>query len=334
VGPALTANTPHVLVVGAGISGAACAAALRSAGIGVTVRERGRAPGGRLAAPTLHGRRVDLGAAYFTVKDDAFGAVVEDWTARGRARQWTDTFETFDTAAADSVNSGDSGADSNDGWSSKTGPMRWAAPDGLRSLARDVLVGADLTLESEVTDARGDGHAAVVLAMPDPQAARLVPSLPDAVDYEPVIAVAAGWPHRCWPITDAAFVNGDPDVSFVADDGARRGDGAAVLVAHTTADRARRHLAAPDAAIAPVLQALRRVLGVDAQPSWTHVHRWTFAKPTGTHGDQPFLLTPADDHLLGVCSDSWCPQGSPRVESAWLSGHRLGTELARRLTAV
>jgi predicted NAD/FAD-dependent oxidoreductase len=271
-----------------------------------------------LAAPTVHGRRVDLGAAYFTVKDDAFRTVVDDWAGRGLVRQWTDTFDTFDTFA--------------DRRSSKAGPMRWAAPDGLRSLARDLLTGVDLALDTQVTDARGDGHAALVLAMPDPQAARLVPALPDAVGYEPVIAVAAGWPHRCWPITDAAFVNGDPDISFVADDGARRGDGAAVLVAHTTADLARRHLDAPDAAVAPVLLALRRVLGVDTDPDWTHVHRWTFAKPTGTHGDQPFLLIPAGDHLLGGCGDSWCPQGSPRVESAWLSGHRLGNELARRLT--
>ena len=49
-------------------------------------------------------------------------------------------------------------------------------------------------------------------------------------------AVAAGWSQRCWPVADAAFVNDDPDVTLIADDGSRRGDGAAVLVAHTTAD--------------------------------------------------------------------------------------------------
>lgn len=316
------AGPPRVLVVGAGVAGAACATALRHAGCAVTVRERGRAAGGRLAAPTLHGRRVELGAAYFTVQDAAFDAVVEDWAARGLARRWTDTFD----------------ACSADGRSSKSGPMRWAAPNGLRFLARDLLTGIDVELGVEVTDL-GSEHAAVVLAMPDPQVLRLVARswaavLPDVVDYQPVIAVAAGWPQRCWPIEHAAFVNDDPDIAFVADDGARRGDGAPVLVVHTTAELAREHLHDPDAAVQPALQALSRVLGVRAEPEWTHPHRWTFAKPTGTHGDEPFLLTSTGDRPLGVCGDSWCPQGSPRVESAWLSGHRLGAELARRLSEV
>ena len=272
----------------------------------MTVRERGRVPGGRLAAPTLHGRRVDLGAAYFSVSDDGFGAVVSGWEAAGLARPWTDTFDVF----------------APDGHSTKTGPTRWATPNGLRSLARDLH--GEVELDTEVT-LLPDGFDVTVLAMPDPQAARLV-TVAQAVEYEPVIAVAAGFTSRDWSF-DAAFVNDDPDLSFVADDGSRRGDGAAVLVLHTTADRARKHLDDPDGAIGPSLSALRRVTGVEAEPDWSHAHRWGLAKPVAKH-DEPFHL----DGSLGLCGDSWCPDGSPRVESAWLSGHRLGLELASRLT--
>src|SRR4051794_20157682 len=126
-------SSPRVLVVGAGIAGGACAAALRHGGLAVTVRERARAPGGRLAAPVLNGRRVDLGAAYFTVSDDTFGAVVTDWQRRGLARPWTDTLAVYSAG----------------GRSTRQGPMRWAAPDGLRALARDlhdsVELGASVT---------------------------------------------------------------------------------------------------------------------------------------------------------------------------------------------
>jgi predicted NAD/FAD-dependent oxidoreductase len=146
-----------------------------------------------------------------------------------------------------------------------------------------------------------------------------------------VIAIAAGWAQRCWPISDAAFVNDDADISMIADDGSRRGDGAAVLVAHTTAQRARAHLEQPDDAVAPVLEALRRTLNVTADPEWTHAHRWTFAKPVATHGDEEFGLTTHEGRPLGLCGDSWCPAGAPRVESAWLSGHRLGAALSARL---
>ena len=75
---------------------------------------------------------------------------------------------------------------------------------------------------------------------------------------------------------------------MIADDGARRGDGAPVLVLHTTHERARAHLDDPDAAIAPALTAARRLLPITGEPEWTHAHRWTFAKPAGTHGDAPY----------------------------------------------
>ena len=104
----------RVLVVGAGISGAACAVALRAAGIDVTVRERSRAPGGRLASPLLGGRRVDIGAAYFTVQDDGFARVVAGWQQRGLARPWADTFAVFGEAERTTT----------------SGAQRWAARGG------------------------------------------------------------------------------------------------------------------------------------------------------------------------------------------------------------
>ncbi len=283
-----------VTVVGAGMAGAACAAALRAGGEDVRVVDRGRAPGGRMASPELHGRRVDLGAGYFTVRDDGFRSVVDGWAAAGLAREWTDRF---------------------DGQSS-AGPMRWAAPGGLRSLVRALLDG----IEVETAELTELPNGPVVLAMPDPQAARLV-DVPDAVAFEPVIAVAAGFAERTWSFAHAAFVNDAPDVTFVADDGDRRGDGAPVLVAHTSPDRARRHLDAPDGAIAPVLAALDL-----PEPVWTHAHRWTFAKPAGQHNAPYGLL----DGRVGLAGDQWCPDGSPRVESAWLSGTRLAAALLAR----
>jgi hypothetical protein len=296
-----------VAVIGAGMSGAACAGVLRAAGVGVDLYERGRAPGGRLAAPTLHGRRVDLGAAYFTVSDDGFADVVSQWSAAGLAREWTDTLGVLNDAAR----------------SSSSGPMRWAAPDGLRSLVRTML--DEVTVGREVVSLDELDHDVVVLAMPDPQAQRLAGDAVDWVGYDPVVAVAAGWSRREWGF-DAAFVNDDDDLAFVADDGSRRGDGAHVLVLHTTPQRARQHLDNPDTAVVPALAALARVAGVDTAPQWTHAHRWTFAKPAATH-DAPFELTEIGGRRVAVCGDSWCPEGSPRVEAAWLSGHRLGLAL-------
>ncbi|GLP78266.1 hypothetical protein TUM20983_53760 [Mycobacterium antarcticum] len=306
--------SPRVAVVGAGLSGASCAAALRERGLAVDVIERGRAPGGRMASPTLHGRRVDTGAAYFTVKEPEFAPIVDAWTADGLAREWTDTFDVF----------------SADGHRRTSGPMRYAAPDGLRSLVRAVLPDEAHT-DGAVVGLEDLDHDAVVLAMPDPQAARLAPDAVDWIDYEPVVTVVAGWGERCWAVTDAAFVNDDADITTVADDGSRRGDGAPVLVVHTTAQRARAHLEDPEGAVAPVLAALGRVLAVEEPPQWTVAHRWTFAKPIATHDVRSFALLERAGRPLGLCGDSWCPSGAPRIESAWLSGHRLGVALADQL---
>ena len=299
-----------VTIVGAGISGAACAVRLRALGIEVRVLDRGRAPGGRMASPLLHDRRVDLGAGYFTVRDEQFAAVVEHWAAAGLARPWTDTFSVVSAAAEPER---------------KSGPMRWATPGGLRSLVRSLLEGIEVVAGEAVTELPG---GPVVLAMPDPQAAKLI-AVPDAVDYDPVIAVTCGYPVRDWPFSDAAFVSDDPSVDFVADDGARRGDGAPVLVAHTSASLARAHLDDPDGVVAPVLAALSSLLGI-GEPDWTSTHRWTFAKPAGQH-DSSFGLLDVSGRPVGLAGDQWCPSGSPRVESAWRSGTDAAEALAARL---
>jgi renalase len=305
-------DVPPVAVVGAGIAGAACAVALRAAGIGVRLVDRGRAVGGRMASPLLHGRRVDIGAGYFTVRDPGFQAVVDDWEMAGLARRWTNTFGILTAGQAPGTTSG---------------PDRWSTPGGLRSLVRALLDGVEVDSGSEIDSA---GLAAlpgiVVLAMPDPQASRLT-AVPDAVDYDPVVTVVAGFSGRRWPFADAAFVHDHPAVEFIADDGARRGDGAPVLVAHSTADLARASLRDPPRAVAPVIDGLRNLLGLDA-PEWTHAHRWSFAKPAAAH-QATHGFAEVDGRTVWFAGDQWCPQGSPRVESAW----RSGTEVAAAIVA-
>jgi len=157
-----------VVVVGAGIAGIACARELAAAGVEVRVLERARVVGGRMASKRLHGRPVDLGAAYFTVSDPEFARVVEGWRAAGLARPWTDTLTVFEDGARDAA----------------PGPMRWAARGGLRSLVAALATGLDVTLQHEVRHVGpgpcvdGEPAHAVALAMPDPQAACLLDPAP------------------------------------------------------------------------------------------------------------------------------------------------------------
>ena len=316
-----------VAVVGAGIAGAACARALQAAGVDVEVLDRGRVPAGRMATRELGGRRVDTGASYLTARDHRFVAVVEDWTARGLAHPWTDRFS---VATPDGLGP------------AKSGPLRYGAAAGLRSLVEDLLAGLRVSTSTTVgavgpgPTVDGRAHDAVVLAMPDPQAARLLApalgaeraALADRV-WEPVLALAAGWQTRTWDDGfDGCFVSPDADgavLGWIADDGRRRGNGAPVLVSHSSSAFAAAHLDDPDRATPALVAATQRVLGLDQPPVWTYVQRWTFARPAEPRAE-PFFLGPA---RVGLCGDGW---GSPRVETAYLSGLQLGEHLAAELS--
>lgn len=327
--PATTDSTENagtsrrgVLVVGAGISGLACAQAVSAAGLPVRVVERGRRAGGRMSGRTLHGRVVDLGASYFTVPHgSAFAEVVERWEHKGLVRPWTDSFAVLGAHREAS-----------------SGPMRYAAGRGLRSLVIDLAEGLDAEFEHDVTHVADDGTAegvqydTVVLAMPEPQAARmLTPGSPlierlDVEAWEPAIAVALGYDDRHWPAgLRGAFVDGSAVLAFIADDGDRRGDGAPVLVAHTTAAFAREHLERPDGAVDSVTAELSDLLGLDPsiRPQWSHAHRWTYARAGTTH-PEPFAV----HERLAVCGDAW--GGRSSVATAWASGDALGQTIVAR----
>jgi predicted NAD/FAD-dependent oxidoreductase len=328
-----------VIVVGAGIAGISCARVLAEAGLPVRVLDRAGQPGGRMASEQHAGRPLDTGASYFTVSDERFEAVVQDWQRRGLARPWTDTFAVYEHGTARARDAATRVS---------TGPLRWAAPGGLRSLVQDLADTAGLSVEQAGVEQAGVVGAgtsgptvdsrpatAVVLAMPDPQARQLLhPALAAeraglSADFDPVLVLSAGWPERTWSRFDGMFVNGDERLSWIADDGARRGDGAPVLVAHSTPSWAAHQLRQPSPnqqqQAQSLLQALREVLDLPTAPAWTHLHRWTYAKPAAGRG-QSFQLWPS---LVGACGDGWSPR--PRVEAAFLSGMLLGEALAVQL---
>ncbi len=315
-----------VVIVGAGIAGVACARELVAAAVPFRLLDRGRRIGGRMAVHTVDGRPLDLGASYFTAHDPLFTAVVDEWTVRGLARPWTDTFRIATPEGLQGT---------------KTGPVRFAARHGLRSLVEDLAAGLTVEHPVEVLDVAsgpagptvdGLAAAAVVLAMPDPQALDLLAddltderALLGGSTWEPVLAFAARWPERTWPDLDGVFVNESPVLTFVADDGARRGDGAPVLVAHGHPVFSAGHLDEPDEAGPAMLDELAAVLGFRSRPTWQLVKRWGVAKPVAGR-DELFHFGAA---RIGLAGDGW--HGPPRIEAAYLSGRALGAELARRL---
>ncbi len=307
------------LVVGGGISGIACARALADAGREVVVRDRGYRLGGRMAVKTVHDRPVDVGASYFTASVPVFQGIVQSWVDVELAHPWTDTFHVGEP----------------DGLvGTRTGPMRYATPLGLRSLVEDLARGLPVDQHHEVEAVEpgptvdGAEYAGVALAMPGPQALDLLAeSLPQERSvsggvWEPCLSLVATYESRAWPEIDGVFVNNSAVLTFIADDGSRRGDGAPVLVAHAHPLLSASHLDDPDAAIRPMLAELEGVLGINASPSSVIAKRWSLAKPANPHAEHYFL----GRNVVGICGDGW--HGPSRIESAYLSGRALGRAMA------
>ena len=296
------ADGTGVVVVGAGIAGVACARELAAAGIPVEVRERAYVPGGRMASKRFDGRPADIGAAYFTVSDPDFAEQVDRWREAGLVREWTDTFVAYGP----------------DGRHEVSGPMRWAAPRGLRSLVADLATGLRVATSRLVfavepgPSVDGAPANAVVLAMPGPQAAWLLdPALVEATAvaqrqvWLPALAGVLRYPRRSWADFAGAFVNEHPLLTLVCDDGARRGDGEPVLVAHTTAGFAGPHLAQPTAAAADIENAVRELLDLP-DPAVTR---------TRTGGPTP---DPGPTRRAAAPATTWTTpgSGSPATRSA------------------
>nr|MBP8061530.1 FAD-dependent oxidoreductase [Polaromonas sp.] len=77
----------HIAVVGAGIAGIACARTLMQAGHQVTVFEKSRGAGGRMATRRTEFGSFDHGTQYFTVRDPRFVKVLE--SVQGLVRPWS-----------------------------------------------------------------------------------------------------------------------------------------------------------------------------------------------------------------------------------------------------
>ena len=80
----------RVAIIGAGISGLACARQLAKAGVSVVVFDKGRGIGGRVATRRAGDLQFDHGAPFVRAQRDDFSALLASLTVDGSAVPWTD----------------------------------------------------------------------------------------------------------------------------------------------------------------------------------------------------------------------------------------------------
>jgi predicted NAD/FAD-dependent oxidoreductase len=285
-------------IVGAGMCGLAAAADLVAAGREVAVFDKSRGIGGRLATRRVdamsfdHGAPAAHGEAAFLDWLVTLGAVVQDGAGRGRP--------------------------------------------GMSALLKPVAQGLDLAGAAEVAAIRPASHGwtltgthgaalgaydAVILALPAPQARRLLPpDVPgaealDAVRLAPVWALLAGFGTRL-DAPDELPPSGDIARA------ARQGSAAEAWVVHFTTAFSRATLETAKDAILPDLMARFADLAGPLPPAtYAAAHRWRYAR-TETPLGAPFAGDADAGLLIG---GDWAL--GPDAGHAWASGRAMARAL-------
>jgi hypothetical protein len=314
-----------ILVIGGGIAGLSAASALQQAGARVTVLDKGRGPGGRMAARRLElgGAQLtfDHGAQYFTARDPGFRAAVAAWQAAGVAARWPAAGE--------------------DAWVGTPGmnaPLRaMAEPLDLRWNVRAerlhrggalwrVEAGEQVFTAATVLICLPAEQAAALLADPAPDLAALAGSVTSAPCWAAMAAFAA-------PLSLAADTL-RPDagaIGWAARNSAKpgRAGGVETWVIHASPARSRDLLDRPkDEVAAALLADFFAAAGIaPVIPQHLDAHRWLYALPEARKGEGSVYDA---DLRLGVAGD-WLH--SPRVEGAWLSGRALAQVVVQERVA-
>ena len=79
----MTGRIRQVAVIGAGIAGLACTTTLAQAGIGVTLLEKARRPGGRVATRRVDGLSFNHGAQFATAHGSDFAGLLAGLATQG-----------------------------------------------------------------------------------------------------------------------------------------------------------------------------------------------------------------------------------------------------------
>lgn len=306
-----------ILIIGGGMAGLSAATALAATGQRIIVLDKGRGPGGRMAARRVEIAGVpasfDHGAQYFTARDPAFSGAVAAWEQAGVAARWP-------AAGADA-------------W---VGTPGMNAPIRAMAEALDVRWGVRaerLRREGALWRVEAEGEAftapTVLVAVPAEQAAVLL------ADAAPAFAAhAAGVASApCWAVMAAfaaplpaadTFRSDSAPVSWAARNSAkpaRQGPetGAETWVIHASPQRSRELVALPKEEVAQTLLAdFFTATGIPpVTPQHLDAHRWLYALPKARKGEGALHDTALG---IGVAGD-WLH--SPRVEGAWLSGAAL-----------
>lgn len=336
----------NVAVIGAGVSGLACASELTRHGHRVSVFEKSRGAGGRAptrwvdrdAAPPLG---FDHGAQYFHVRSSAFRQIMDQASSYGVVAPWNGRLVNLSYGQKTPVQEDET---------------RWVGTPGMASLGKYLALDLDVQYETRVTGLvrenehirltllKGQGAGAasdrcetelsglfdwVVCAVPCEQVSELFSEFhPPLAKEASHVKSSVNWTcmlsfDQTIPVDfDGAFVYDSP-LGWICRDSSKpgRAPGERWLV-QATSDWSQAHVQlSTDHACEMLIDVFRNVLGLSVSPERAVAHRWLYALPENPLDCGYYLDRKAK---VAACGD-WLSKA--RVEDAYLSGQSLASEI-------
>jgi len=310
----------RVIVVGAGLCGLSAAKTLIQAGHQVTVFDKGRSPGGRMATRRIGPARLDHGAQFFTIRSDPFAALIQPHIDQGLVYEWCRGFS--------------GGGD---------GFPRYAVHGGMNALAKALAGPLDVRCNSLVFAIRPAAAAAgsgaswdvalddgtsmaadgLVVTCPLPQANSLLVTAgtelpPDLIsaEYDRAITLLVTLDRPSAVGEPGGLQNPAEALSFVSDNQRKGISDLPALTVHADAEWSQAHWDDDPAATIRALVDLADDYVGEAAVLEAQIKKWRFATPR-TIWPKRSWVAPDGAGLLVLAGDAFA---GPRVEGAVLSG--------------
>ncbi|QPC84790.1 FAD-dependent oxidoreductase [Phototrophicus methaneseepsis] len=323
-----------VLIIGAGLSGLVAARELEKNDLNVTVIDKGRSVGGRLATRRIANGTADHGAQFFTARTNTFKTEIEQWLEADLVRVW--------------------GYGWSDGSMKRTvsdGHPRYVTNGGMNKLAKYLAEKlADVQVDVRVTDiswvdgqwnvrTEGEGvytSRALLMTPPVPQALELLGKVPlveddmealTRIQFGPCLCgihVLEGDVHLPEP---GAVQNFAKSVYWIADNKEKGITDQRIITTQAGTRWSKNNFDLPaDEILAFLRAAVEPFFTSNTRVVEEELKRWEYSVPLITH---PYDTLVAKGLPLAFAGDAFGGRG--RMEGAYVSGLRAAEALVQTL---
>lgn len=337
-------------IIGAGLSGLTAGRILAKAGHEVTIFEKSRGYGGRMAtryAGKDLASKMDHGLSYFGVKSNEFREFAAELLDQGLIQTWGDYFAAYD------------GEKFLESAPNQTSAALYTSNGGMNKIGKYLSRWVDIHTETKVggltyfgtnrskkrswmmnlTSSKTFEADAVIIALPAPQAYGIISSTIDEtntlkivrqideISYQPGFSLMAGYGSQEAPKWQGVMCK-NSSLDFISNEKRKRDTQETSFVLHASGAFSREHRKIDEDKVSQkLLGEFAEIAGSwAASPEWQQLHFWRYNRAEKVI-DESYLELEDEDAPLALVGDYL---GGNTVDEAYRSGYLLANDWLKK----